>query len=193
MDTTVVLRAFIEVTRDRVASPEARLVAQAQRGDHQAFETLVRRHLPRLVKLARRLAPAEAAEDIAQDAIIRAYEQIGRFRGDAKFATWLYAITVNEARMHLRRQRRRASALERYPRDDDTVAPPSLTEPGGPLVALIHELPDRQKVAVALFYVQGNSVEEIAQAMNAPTGTVKSWIARGRDRLRDTATKRGLL
>lgn len=89
----------------RVAvTDDQQLVRDAQAGDHAAFEELVRRHADRLYAVVRRLVDsAHDADDVTQEAFLRAWRGIGRFKGDAAFSTWLYRIGVNEA--HRRRER----------------------------------------------------------------------------------------
>ncbi len=176
------------------ATTEGALVARAKRGDHSAFEALVRRYQDRVVNLARRIvSDPDAAQDVAQETFIKAYQHLPRFRGSAKFSTWLYRIAVNEARGHLRAHRRRQARWEKHGRweaAEPLVAP---AEQAGPLVRLLVELPEKQRIALALFYLQELSVAEIAQAAGAPAGTVKAWLSRGRERLRRLAGERGLL
>ena len=178
---------------DTATTTDAALVACATRGDHSAFETLVRRYQDRVLNLARRIvSDPDAAQDVAQEAFIKAYRQLHRFRGEARFSTGLYRITVNEARAYLRAQRRRRARWEKQAALELTD-PAAAPEEPGPLVALLQELPEKQRVALALFYLQGLSVAEIAQAAGAPTGTVKARLSRGREWLRRLAHERGLL
>lgn len=136
----------------------------------------------------------EAAEDVAQEALLRACRQIGRFRAEAAFTTWLYRITVNAAREHLRSERRRQARWERQAVREAASA--SVDDPDsreGPLGALLRELPEKPRVALALFYVEELSLQQIAQAAGAPVGTVKAWLSRGREQLRRLAEEKGIL
>src|SRR5919199_4905880 len=101
------------VTRERVpralrrrpADEDAGLVARAQAGEREAFEELVRRHAEHLYAVVVRLVPdRHDAEEVTQEAFIRAWRAIGRFKGDARFFTWLYRIAINEARRHAQRR-----------------------------------------------------------------------------------------
>ena len=182
-----------DLGNEATATGEAALVERAQRGDHTAFEALVRTYQNRVLNLARRIvADADAAQDVAQEAFIKAYRHLPRFHGKAKFATWLYRITVNEARGYLRAQKRRQS---RWAKHQALAIQPTAKagERAEPLVALLQELPHKQRVALALFYLQELSVAEIAEAAGAPIGTVKAWLSRGRERLRELARERGLM
>jgi RNA polymerase sigma-70 factor (ECF subfamily) len=177
------------------ATGETALVARARGGDHRAFEDLVRRHKDGVLNLARRIVvDSDAAEDVTQEAFIKAYRQLHRFRGGAAFSTWLYRIAVNEARMYLRSQRRRQARWDTQ-RDLEATRPPA-PKPGEaerPLAALLQGLPEKQRVALSLFYLQELSIEQIAEAAGARPGTVKAWLSRGRERLRRLARERGML
>jgi len=185
-----------KVIKNRATSDEdAPLVARARHGDHRAFEELVRRHKDSVLNLARFIvADDDAAEDVAQESFIKAYQHLHRFRGGARFSTWLCRITVNQARAHLRSERRRLARWEKQLDLEETrteAAQPK--EERGPLLALLQQLPEKQRAALALFYLHELSLAEIAHAMKAPAGTVKSWLSRGRERLRAMAQQEGLL
>lgn len=174
---------------------EAVLVARATKGDRGAFEALVRQHKRSALNLARRIVcDDDAAEDVAQEALIKAYQQLHRFRGEASFSTWLYRIVINESRAHLRSDRRRRARLEQHASLE--ASKPEAEEfdsQTGPIMSLLAELPEKQRVALSLFYLQELSSGGIADAMGAPTGTVKAWLSRGRERLRRLASERGMV
>ncbi|MBM3473260.1 MAG: sigma-70 family RNA polymerase sigma factor [Armatimonadetes bacterium] len=175
-------------------SPEASLVARTRRGDAGAFEALVRQHKDSVLNLARRMvADCDAAEDIAQEAFIKAYRELHRFRGESAFATWLYRITINEARLYLRGHQRRVARWERQ-RDlaAAEASAQSPTDDPAPLTELLQELSADQREALALFHLKELSLEEIARTLGAPLGTVKARLSRGRERLRQLARERGL-
>jgi len=166
------------------------LVARARQGDPRAFEALVAHYqTPLLNMTARMVGDTDAAHDIVQEAFLKVFRRLDSFRGDASFATWLYRIAVNEANSYLRRERRRRQRQERYSARQTTATSRDDSE----LITLMQELPEKQRAALALFYVQELSLNEIARAMDAAVGTVKSWLSRGRQRLRDLARERGLL
>lgn len=195
MDTASVIRRFTKSADSTAASRETALVARAKTGDHEAFEILVRQYKDRVLNLAERIVrEADAAQDVAQETFLKTYQQLPGFRGDAKFATWLYRIAVNEARGYLRAQRRRRARWEKQGALE--AAQPlsaEVHEQAGPLVSLLQELPEKQRIALALFYLQELSVTDIAQLVGAPKGTIKAWLSRGRERLRRLAQERGLL
>lgn len=176
---------------------DAAWVARARQGDPVAREALVRAHRDRAVSLAWRLTgDRDAAEDIAQEALVRALSTLSRFRGDAAFATWLFRIVVNEARTHARGACRRQRRWERQ-RDADQARCVEAPDPGDtraePLVDLMQLLPASQREALALFYLRELPVEDIARVQGAQAGTVRARLCRGRERLRDLARERGML
>lgn len=180
------------------------LVQLAQRGDAGAFDALVRRYQHKVIKLVMRYVrdPAEA-EDIAQEAFIKAYRALPRFRGDSAFYTWLYRIAINTAKNVLAARGRspieydldRGDGEESYDivaRMKDTATPEALAlteEIRSTVTAAIDALPEDLRTAIQLRELEGLSYEEIAAAMECPVGTVRSRIFRAREaidaRLRD--------
>ena len=179
------------------------LVQLAQRGDAGAFDALVRRYQHKVVKLVLRYVrdPAEA-EDIAQEAFIKAYRALPRFRGDSAFYTWLYRIAINTAKNVLASRGRSPIRYEVDRADDDdydvvanlkdTATPEALAlteEIRSTVTAAIDALPEDLRTAIQLRELEGLSYEEIAAAMECPVGTVRSRIFRAREaidaRLRD--------
>ncbi len=195
MDLVFANRLLVSFTDQAITTSEMALVALARQGDHHAFEVLVRQYRDRVLNVVWRIvSDADAAQDVVQETFIKAYQQLPRFRGKSTFGTWLYRIAVNEARGYLRARRRRQARWEKQGALEATQ--PVSAEAGeqaGPIVALLQELPEKQRIALALFYLQELSVAEIAQAVRAPTGTVKVWLSRGRQRLRELAQERGFL
>jgi RNA polymerase sigma-70 factor (ECF subfamily) len=162
--------------------PDELLVRRAQRGERFAFEKLVERHEQRLYTLAARvLGSRDEAADAVQDALVRAWLALPKFRGDARFSTWLYRITVNAA--HDARAKRRAPPVEEPP---DLVDPRDRfaeRELSGELQRALDALDESYRVAVVLYDVLGCSYAEIAELTEVPEGTVKSRIFRGRSEL----------
>ncbi|MCW5573995.1 MAG: RNA polymerase sigma factor RpoE [Steroidobacteraceae bacterium] len=172
------------------------LVRRVQRGDKGAFDLLVLKYQHKVVKLVMRYvrSPAEA-EDIAQEAFIKAYRALPQFRGDSAFYTWLYRISINTAKNAL-------AARDRSPieydldlqdgessweaqsrlRDPDTPEGLVLTEEIRQTVnSAIDQLPEDLRTAIVLRELEGLSYEEIATAMECPVGTVRSRIFRARE------------
>jgi RNA polymerase sigma-70 factor (ECF subfamily) len=181
------------------------LVQRAQRGESGAFDALVRRYQHKVVKLVMRYVrnPTEA-EDIAQDAFIKAYRALPRFRGDSAFYTWLYRIAINTAKNSLASRSRNPVRLDADGGGDDDDRPGleermidaatpealALTEEiRATVTAAIDQLPDDLRTAIMLRELEGLSYEEIAKTMDCPVGTVRSRIFRAREavdeRLRD--------
>ena len=171
------------------------LVERVQRGDRRAFDLLVLRYQQRIVKLIMRYVhdPAEA-QDVAQEAFMKAYRALPAFRGDSAFYTWLYRISINTAKNYL-------VALQRRPldydldlqdpdnyeinarlRDEETPEGLALQEELRQTVErTIASLPEELRTAIMLREIDGLSYEEIAQAMDCPVGTVRSRIFRARE------------
>jgi RNA polymerase sigma-70 factor (ECF subfamily) len=178
-----------------VEQSDLELVKRAQRGERGAFDLLVLRYQHKVVKLVARLLrdPAEA-EDVAQEAFVKAYRALGSFRGDSAFYTWLYRIAVNTARNSIASRQRRPldyeadlseneqSAVESRMRHTDTPEANVLSEEIHRTVnRAVEELPEDLRTAIILREVEGLSYEEIAQAMDCPVGTVRSRIFRARE------------
>ena len=182
-----------------VARRETRLlVERAQKGDHEAFAELMRRHQRRVFSLIANLThqPAEV-EDIAQEIFLKVYRSLGRFDFRAAFSTWLYRIVVNECYDHLRRQRAQKSPAGKEVQLGEPGGLEDLAAPGHlPDVArqtelrqlveqLFRRLPARDRLLLALREVEGFSVEEIAAVMKSKENTVKVQLFRARKRLLD--------
>src|SRR5512134_1082782 len=178
------------------------LVRRAQRNERGAFDLLVLKYQHKVVKLVARLLrdPAEA-EDVAQEAFVKAYRALGSFRGDSAFYTWLYRIAVNTARNAIASRQRRPldyeaelseseqSNLASRLRHTDTPEATALSEEIRVTVnQAIEELPEDLRTAIVLREVEGLSYEEIAAAMDCPVGTVRSRIFRAREAI-DRALK----
>lgn len=172
---------------DLGARTDAQLLAAHLAGDPTAFETIVYRHRDRLWSLALRTTndPEEAA-DALQDAFLSAFRRANQFRGEAAVTTWLHRIVVNAC---LDRLRRRASRPSVSLPDDlgQTMADPgdkmSQRETQLVIAKALANLPPDQRAAIVLVDVEGHSVQEAAELLGCPTGTVKSRCSRGRARL----------
>jgi len=171
------------------AAHEARLVARAAARDQDAFRELVAMHQDRAYALALRIVRSAAdAEEVAQDAFVRAWNALPGFRAEARFGTWLHRIVV-------RRALDRAATLKRRSvreADPETTAEPASPDPRRDeetvlkrrLGRLMETLTEAQLAAVTLYYYEDRSVEEIADVLGIPTGTVKTHLSRGRAALR---------
>lgn len=168
------------------------LVARARAGDMDAFGTLVSRHQHRLVGFVRLMMSSapdrDAAEDVAQEAFLRAYRALGQFRGQSTFRTWLYQIATNVARTHSSRRRDRKETQE--PESAHARDRPSEENIERRVIAhdqlrrALKELPDDWREALILRDIEGLEYREIAEMLKIPMGTVESRIFRGRRRLK---------
>ena len=162
--------------------PHPRVLGAARRGDTGAFEELVRIYQADIWRLCFHLLGSHSlADDVTQDAFIRAYRFLPRYRGDSKFSTWLFSIARNCALDELRRagrRRRVEDALESQPRPKP--AEPTLAIEVREAVAAL-DLDLREPLV--LIDVMGQSYAEVAEAMRLPLGTVKSRVHRARDLL----------
>ena len=179
-------------------STDSKLVKRVQKGDKGAFDMLVLKYQHKIVNLIMRyVRDPEQALDIAQDAFIKAYRALPRFRGDSAFYTWLYRIAVNTAKNHLAAQRRRPIDIELDLQDSEqydlhaklkeTDTPEGVTiceELRKTVEKAIQLLPEDLRTAIVLRELDGMSYEEIAQTMECPVGTVRSRIFRARDAIR---------
>jgi RNA polymerase sigma-70 factor (ECF subfamily) len=181
------------------ADEDQALVERARHGDEAAFGALVRAYQHRVVNFARAMVgDAMDAEDVAQDAFLRAWRGLGGFRGGSSFKTWLYQIVTNTARTHrTKRQSRPDRATGDTPDAADVIE--RLASPDNPEAEAIRRdavdqalqaLPEDWRAAVVLRDVEGLDYAEIARALAIPIGTVESRIFRGRARLRALVANR---
>jgi RNA polymerase sigma-70 factor (ECF subfamily) len=184
-----------EPQRMSEAQVDQLLVERVQKGDKKAFDLLISKYQHRIISLvARYVSDQTEALDVAQEAFIKAYRAIDRFRGDSAFYTWLYRIAINTAKNWLVARKRRppssdidAVDAEQYDMDS------RLKEQGTPENELmrdeirrtvydtIAELPDDLRTAIMLREMEGMSYEDIAITMDCPIGTVRSRIFRARE------------
>ncbi len=163
------------------------LVALAARGERAAFGELVRRHGSAVRGLMRRMGADHAmADDLAQDAFLAAFEQVGDFRGEGTFQAWVKRIA---ARLYVKRWRRQARADLLAEAVGDEAIEPAMEGEGAAagridLDEAMKTLAPAERVCVSLCYGAGLSHAEAATALNAPLGTVKSHVKRGLDKLR---------
>jgi len=175
------------------------LVARAQGGDKTAFDLLVLKYQHKLAKLvARYVHDQSEVSDVTQEAFIKAYRALPRFRGDSAFYTWIYRIAINTAKNHLAAQARRPSDSAIDPEEAEQYSGgQQLTDNATPerlllreeiehtVAAAIAELPEDLRIAITLRELEGLSYDEIAQTMECPIGTVRSRIFRAREVIND--------
>jgi len=176
-------------------SADHELVERVQGGDKRAFDILVRKYQHKIVNLISRYIhdPSEA-QDVAQEAFLKAYRALPAFRGDSAFYTWIYRIAINTAKNFLVAQDRRpptddieaVDAEQIYGavqlRETDTPEGLVLTgEIEATILRAIEDLPEDLRTAITLRELEGMSYEEIAETMSCPVGTVRSRIFRARE------------
>src|SRR5574344_2072200 len=177
------------------ADDDQALVERVQKGDKRAFDLLVLKYQHRILGLVVRFVhdPHEA-QDVAQEAFVKAYRALGNFRGDSAFYTWLYRIAINTAKNYLVSRNRRPPSsdvdsgdAEFYEGDHalkDIETPERLLlrdEIQKTVEDSIARLPNDLRTALTLREFEGLSYEEIANAMQCPVGTVRSRIFRARE------------
>jgi len=171
------------------------LVLRVQRGDKKAFDLLVLKYQQKVINLiSRYVRDSSEAQDVAQEAFIKAYRALPRFRGDSAFYTWLYRIAINTAKNHIVSQSRRppsngieaevAEQLDAGIRLQEHATPENFLledEIAQTVRQAIDDLPDDLRMAITLRELEGLSYEEIANTMSCPVGTVRSRIFRARE------------
>ena len=175
---------------------DQQLVERAQRGEKHAFELLVVKYQRRLGRLISRFVRDSAeAEDVTQEAFIKAYRALPSFRGDSAFYTWLYRIGINTAKNYLVSLGRRAPTVTQFDAEEsedfegadllqDMNTPENelmSKQVAGVVNATLMQLPEDLRTALTLREIEGLSYEEISEIMSCPIGTVRSRIFRARE------------
>jgi RNA polymerase sigma-70 factor, ECF subfamily len=179
-----------------VAKPtDKELVRRVQRGDRRAFDLLFARYQYKIVNLVGRyLRDPEDVQDVVQEAFIKAFRALPRFRGESAFYTWLYRIAINTAKNHIVARGRRPPGVDVDVEDaehfdgadalrdvDNPEASLARDELSAEIDAAIADLPDDLRSAVTLREFDGLTYEQIAEIMECPVGTVRSRIFRARE------------
>jgi RNA polymerase sigma factor (sigma-70 family) len=178
--------------RDEAGGDRKEFVARLRAGEPKAFEELVATYQHRVFGVAlRMLRNAAEAEEVAQEAFLRAHRALADFRGDAKLSTWLYAIVSRLCLTRLGSGERRMARQgeETLMRLANSEGDPSDALERGEVEAALHraiaELPEDRRIVVVLRDLEGLSYEEIAQALDLELGTVRSRLHRARMDLKD--------
>ncbi|RXE48087.1 RNA polymerase sigma factor RpoE [Chromohalobacter israelensis] len=171
------------------------LVERAQKGDTRAFDLLVKKYQHKIIGLIGRYVhdPAEV-QDVAQEAFIKAYRALGKFRSESAFYTWMYRIAINTAKNHLVSRGRRppgsdmdivdAEVLDHSGRLSDIDTPEAALQRDqleAVVFEVIENLPEDLRTAITLREMDGLAYEDIANIMQCPVGTVRSRIFRARE------------
>jgi RNA polymerase sigma-70 factor, ECF subfamily len=171
------------------AHPDADLVGKALGGDRQAFVTLCDEHRTRLWRIAASVARGPDVEDLAQEAVVRAYHSLSGYEGEAPFGAWLCRIAVNVAHDYLRSGWRRRVTLcgeQPLPETEEQDTPEGAAERRElqrRVRQAVASLPDKQRTPIWLHYFEGFSVAEVARLEGVPEGTVRSRLNAGLRRL----------
>jgi RNA polymerase sigma-70 factor (ECF subfamily) len=177
------------------AETDQQLVVRVQQGDKRAFDLLVLKYQHKIFGLiSRYVRDADEVQDVAQEAFIKAYKALPRFRGDSAFYTWLYRIAINTAKNHLVSRSRRPPGTDVEVQDAEyyesggalrDIENPETALYGAELKAVVEgaigALPEDLRTAVTLREFDGLSYEDIADIMDCPVGTVRSRIFRARE------------
>jgi RNA polymerase sigma-70 factor (ECF subfamily) len=174
------------------------LIEQLKQGDEAAFKTIVTTWQDMVYNTAIGiLQNAEDAEDVAQEVFLQVHESIGSFKGESKFSTWLYRITITKSMDHIRRKKRKkrfAKLQSLFSQDNRLVYdPPDFGHPGvtldnkekaAVLLKAVKELPENQQVAFTLHKIEGLSYQEVGEVMKTSVSSVESLLHRAKKNLK---------
>jgi len=170
------------------------LIARSVQGDQKAFRDLLERHHATAWAVVRGvMGDRDEVEDVIQQVYIKVFRGLPRFRGEARFSTWLYQIARNEAINAVKKRR-----LDTIPVEDVVLAAPARDNPeaawqrdrtGSQLEAAMARIDEKYRLAIELHYMGEHSYEEIAEIMDLPLGTVKTYIHRGKADLKKAMTQ----
>ncbi len=169
------------------AAEDVDLIARYLRGDTSAFDELMRAHEDRVFGIClRMLRDREAALDVTQETFLTVFRKADRYKAEAAFSTWLYRVTMNACYDYLRRtKRRKASALPEGfdPADPRAGDPLESADVRPDIEAALAEIPEEFRAAIVLVDLHGLAIDQTAEILGVPPGTVKSRLFRGRRQL----------
>lgn len=173
---------------------DARLVACCLRGDSAGLREFVERFQGLIFGLSLRLlGQREDAEDVTQETLVRAVRHLAHWDASRTLQPWVLAIAVNRCRTLAAKRKNKAVTME----DADSVAAPelrmSVADLGEELRIALSELREDYRTCFVLFYEQEQSCQQIAELMDCPEGTVKTWLHRARKELAETLRRRGVV
>ena len=185
-------RAAADQTVEKNVKVENELIQSARSGDIRSFSALVQIYQERAVHIAYSfLGNFEDARDIAQEAFVKAYENLGTFKAESRFYTWFYRILVNACKDFLRKKKVRQHLSFWFHQDNNGDEEAMLNvadheknaleqlenrELGNEITKALEKLPDQQRYSFSLRYLEGLSIEEIAENMDLSTGAVKAHL-----------------
>jgi RNA polymerase sigma factor (sigma-70 family) len=180
----------VTISADDDATPDAELIGRVRAGDTDAYAVLVRRHAPMAMRTAVLLGAGGDAEDVVQEALVKAFRTLDRFRTDRPFRPWLLRIVANEARNAHRGAVRRSAREERASRSLplellDPAVEVADRESKEQLLAAVDRLPEAIGRVVVCRWLLDLDEATTAVVLGVPRGTVKSRLSRGLRRLRD--------
>jgi RNA polymerase sigma-70 factor (ECF subfamily) len=167
------------------------LVNQTKQGNTEAFSELVRRHQHIIYNVSYRfMRDVALAEDMAQEAFLKAFRLIHGFRGECSFSTWMYRVACSVCLTELNRRKRRGE-VELTPAHaaQTAVQPECDFDIPEHVRRCVAKLSDRYATIITLYYLKGVSYDEIAETMSIPMGTLKTWMFRARKQLRKIVEK----
>jgi RNA polymerase sigma-70 factor (ECF subfamily) len=179
------------------------LIEQLKQGEEAAFKTIVTTWQDMVYNTALGiLQNPEDAEDVAQEVFVQVYESIHSFKGESKFSTWLYRITITKSMDHIRRKKRKkrfAGIQHLFNSDNEPVYdPPDFNHPGvsldnkeraAILLKAVKNLPENQQIAFTLHKMEGLSYQEVSEVMKTTVSSVESLLHRAKNNLKKTLEK----
>ena len=198
MHSNATFRSLQAMTTMMTLNPtDEKLVARTLTGDRSAFRVLVERHYTNVFRLCRSiLRSSEDAEDATQEVFVRVFQALGQFAGRGAFGAWLRRLTVNHCLNRVQsasaKVASRSTSLDLLADtlpaayEDDPEERLLRNEDRAKIKQELDELPPSQRAALSLRLIEGLSYEEIADMMGVPVNSVRSWLHRGRARLRET-------
>jgi len=192
MTAQALANVFFGRQRDSVeAMSDADLVEKSKAGDLEYFNELVRRHHVVVYNLAYRyMRDGNLAEDMTQEAFLKGFRMLSGFRGDCSFSTWMYRVTSSVCLTELnRRKRRNEVAFSPAHAKELSEQPDAASDTAEIIRRCVSKLPERYAKIITMYYLQEIAYEEIAEVMDIPLGTLKTWMHRARKQLRAIVEK----
>jgi RNA polymerase sigma factor (sigma-70 family) len=176
---------------------EKALVSRVIAGDMQAFRSLIKTHERLVSHMIGRIVKSESdIEELSQDVFLKVYEKLGEFSFQSKLSTWIATIAYRHAINHLRKRKmlfsdipEEESFTKRFINEEDPQTMLEDVDMNGYVMRLVDELPEQYRLVLTLYHVSSMSYEEICKVMNMPEGTVKNYLFRARNLLKEKVKK----